>query len=111
MKFTDGTYLSELGARDQHDTPFSPEGQGAGKILYPNQWNSSRSTWAGSPSARPSTRSCSGTTTPRARRHALPGLGRRHRAHREPRDDRRVEPDELRRHAPRHVRDRRFLAR
>ncbi|MET4226371.1 GH92 family glycosyl hydrolase [Oerskovia enterophila] len=40
VRFTDGTYLSELGARDQHDTPFSPEGQGTGKILYANQWNS-----------------------------------------------------------------------
>ncbi|ROS79206.1 GH92 family glycosyl hydrolase [Cellulomonas sp. PhB143] len=39
VRFTDGTYLSGLGARDQNETPFSPRGEGAGKILYANQWN------------------------------------------------------------------------
>ncbi|NNM46148.1 ATP-binding protein [Knoellia sp. DB2414S] len=40
LKFTDGTYLSDLGATDSHQTAFSPSGQGKGKILYAAQWNS-----------------------------------------------------------------------
>jgi predicted alpha-1,2-mannosidase len=43
LAFTDGTYLSELGAVDQHSMPLSPQGQGTSKILYPNQWNSETS--------------------------------------------------------------------
>ncbi len=39
LRFTDGTYLSELGATESHSVPFSPLGEGAGKILYANQWN------------------------------------------------------------------------
>jgi predicted alpha-1,2-mannosidase len=39
LAFTDGTYLSELGARDQHGATLSPQGQGASKTLYTNQWN------------------------------------------------------------------------
>ncbi|WP_307812369.1 GH92 family glycosyl hydrolase [Phycicoccus sp. CSK15P-2] len=39
LRFTDGTYLSDLGAEDVHGTSASPSGQGAGKILYANQWN------------------------------------------------------------------------
>lgn len=39
LAFTDGTYLSDLGARDQHGFPLSPRGQGASKVLYVNQWN------------------------------------------------------------------------
>ncbi|MFR9797596.1 GH92 family glycosyl hydrolase [Streptomyces sp. MS06] len=39
LAFTDGTYLSELGATDQHGFPLTPQGQGAAKILYVNQWN------------------------------------------------------------------------
>ncbi|MFF4572826.1 GH92 family glycosyl hydrolase [Streptomyces sp. NPDC001410] len=39
LAFTDGTYLSDLGARDQHGFPLSPRGQGAAKVLYVNQWN------------------------------------------------------------------------
>ncbi|MFF4543732.1 GH92 family glycosyl hydrolase [Streptomyces sp. NPDC001406] len=39
LAFTDGTYLSGLGARDQHGFPLSPRGQGAAKALYVNQWN------------------------------------------------------------------------
>ncbi|MFK4101229.1 GH92 family glycosyl hydrolase [Streptomyces sp. NPDC019531] len=37
--FTDGTFLSDLGARDQHGFALSPQGQGAAKVLYVNQWN------------------------------------------------------------------------
>ncbi|WP_280913332.1 GH92 family glycosyl hydrolase [Streptomyces sp. SAI-208] len=39
LAFTDGTFLSELGARDQHGFTLSPQGQGASKALYVNQWN------------------------------------------------------------------------
>src|SRR6266545_1453732 len=39
LAFTDGTYLSELGAIDQHGATLSPQGQGASKALYTNQWN------------------------------------------------------------------------
>ncbi|MGW2045631.1 GH92 family glycosyl hydrolase [Streptomyces sp. NPDC001858] len=39
LAFTDGTYLSGLGASDQHGFPLSPRGQGAAKVLYVNQWN------------------------------------------------------------------------
>ncbi|MFF4036666.1 GH92 family glycosyl hydrolase [Streptomyces sp. NPDC001816] len=39
LAFTDGTYLSDLGARDQHGFQLSPRGQGTAKALYVNQWN------------------------------------------------------------------------
>jgi predicted alpha-1,2-mannosidase len=39
LAFTDGTYLSDLGAADQYGFPLSPEGQGSAKSLYVNQWN------------------------------------------------------------------------
>ncbi|MFF7186537.1 GH92 family glycosyl hydrolase [Streptomyces sp. NPDC008222] len=39
LAFTDGTYLSGLGALDEHGFPLSPQGQGASKVLYVNQWN------------------------------------------------------------------------
>ncbi|MFF1725193.1 GH92 family glycosyl hydrolase [Streptomyces sviceus] len=39
LAFTDGTFLSDLGARDQHGFTLSPQGQGASKALYVNQWN------------------------------------------------------------------------
>jgi predicted alpha-1,2-mannosidase len=39
LAFTDGTYLSELGALDQHNAVLSPQGQGASKTLYTDQWN------------------------------------------------------------------------
>jgi predicted alpha-1,2-mannosidase len=40
LAFTDGTYLSQLGAVDQYAKPLSARGQGESKILYANQWNS-----------------------------------------------------------------------
>ncbi|WP_043842281.1 GH92 family glycosyl hydrolase [Amycolatopsis taiwanensis] len=43
LAFTDGTYLSDLGATDQYGFTLSPQGQGAGKALYTNQWNLIRS--------------------------------------------------------------------
>jgi predicted alpha-1,2-mannosidase len=39
LVFTDGTSLSDLGARDQHGAILSPRGQQASKTLYTNQWN------------------------------------------------------------------------
>ncbi|WP_328751172.1 GH92 family glycosyl hydrolase [Streptomyces sp. NBC_00285] len=39
LAFTDGTFLSGLGALDSHGFPLSPQGQGAAKVLYANQWN------------------------------------------------------------------------
>ena len=39
LAFTDGTYLSELAATDQHGFELSPRGQGESKSLYTNQWN------------------------------------------------------------------------
>ncbi|MFF7209706.1 GH92 family glycosyl hydrolase [Streptomyces sp. NPDC008238] len=39
LVFTDGTYLSRLGATDQHGFALTPQGQGAAKVLYVNQWN------------------------------------------------------------------------
>ncbi len=39
LAFTDGTYLSRLGAVDEHGFPLTPRGQGDAKILYVNQWN------------------------------------------------------------------------
>lgn len=39
LRFTDGTRLSELGARDQQGFVLSPRGQGESKSLYTQQWN------------------------------------------------------------------------
>ena len=39
LAFTDGTQLSDLRATDQHGFPLTPQGQGASKVLYVNQWN------------------------------------------------------------------------
>ncbi|MFF4224060.1 GH92 family glycosyl hydrolase [Streptomyces abikoensis] len=43
LAFTDGTYLSELGAVDQHGARLTPQGQAASKTLYVNQWNNKES--------------------------------------------------------------------
>lgn len=43
LLFTDGTRLSELGARDQHGFALSPHGQGESKSLYTQQWNHKQS--------------------------------------------------------------------
>ncbi|GAA3880165.1 GH92 family glycosyl hydrolase [Saccharothrix violaceirubra] len=39
LAFSDGTYLSGLGASDQYGFPLSPRGQGEAKSLSTNQWN------------------------------------------------------------------------
>ena len=44
LAFSDGTYLSDLGAVDQHGAVLSPRGQGDSKTLYTMQWNTKRST-------------------------------------------------------------------
>ncbi|MFE0792908.1 GH92 family glycosyl hydrolase [Streptomyces mutabilis] len=43
LAFTDGTYLSDLKATDQHGFPLTPRGQGDAEVLYVNQWNSVKS--------------------------------------------------------------------
>jgi predicted alpha-1,2-mannosidase len=39
LAFADGTYLSDLGARDQQFVPLNPRDQGASRTLYADQWN------------------------------------------------------------------------
>lgn len=39
LVFDDGSRLSTRGARDQHRVPISAQGQGWGRVLYPDQWN------------------------------------------------------------------------
>ena len=39
LAFADGSYLSELGARDQHGFALTARAQGESKSLFPNQWN------------------------------------------------------------------------
>ncbi|WP_022883438.1 GH92 family glycosyl hydrolase [Glaciibacter superstes] len=39
LHFTDGTILSDLEPLDSYGISATARGQGAGKILYPNQWN------------------------------------------------------------------------
>jgi predicted alpha-1,2-mannosidase len=39
LAFTDGTYLSDLNASDQHGVALNPKDQGDSKTLYSNQWN------------------------------------------------------------------------
>lgn len=39
LLFDDGTFLSELGARDQHGVKLDPVSQGDAATLYANQWN------------------------------------------------------------------------
>src|SRR5262249_44290676 len=42
LAFSDGTYLSDLGAVDTQGALLSPQGQGASKTLYTMQWNAKR---------------------------------------------------------------------
>ncbi|WP_030622485.1 GH92 family glycosyl hydrolase [Streptomyces sclerotialus] len=39
LAFTDGSYLSDLKPADASGAPLTPQGQGAAKTLYVNQWN------------------------------------------------------------------------
>ncbi|MBY8880153.1 GH92 family glycosyl hydrolase [Actinacidiphila acidipaludis] len=39
LAFSDGTYLSSLGATDQYGKALSPRGQGEAKVLQTDQWN------------------------------------------------------------------------
>ncbi|WP_181767016.1 GH92 family glycosyl hydrolase [Streptomyces albidus (ex Kaewkla and Franco 2022)] len=43
LAFTDGTYLSDLGATDQNGAELTPQGQAYAKTLYANQWNTRQS--------------------------------------------------------------------
>ncbi|MBB5352968.1 putative alpha-1,2-mannosidase [Haloferula luteola] len=42
LRFTDGTQLSSLDPVDAYEISATAHGQGAGKVLYPNQWNNVR---------------------------------------------------------------------
>jgi predicted alpha-1,2-mannosidase len=39
LAFSDGTFLSDLGATDQHFAPLSPRGQGESRTLFSGEWN------------------------------------------------------------------------
>lgn len=39
LAFKDGTYLSDLEAKDQYGTGLNPQAQGDSNTVYPNQWN------------------------------------------------------------------------
>lgn len=39
LAFADGTYLSDIKAKDQHGEMLTPSAQGESKTVYPNQWN------------------------------------------------------------------------
>ncbi|MEV5407313.1 GH92 family glycosyl hydrolase [Thermopolyspora sp. NPDC052614] len=39
LAFSDGTYLSDLHAKDQHGVELTPRAQGESKTLYADQWN------------------------------------------------------------------------
>ena len=43
LAFSDGTYLHDLDALDQHDIKLKPQAQGDSKTLYANQWNFKKS--------------------------------------------------------------------
>ncbi|KRE48457.1 GH92 family glycosyl hydrolase [Paenibacillus sp. Soil724D2] len=43
LAFSDGTYLHDLGAVDQHGVKLNPQDQGNSKTLYNNQWNFKKS--------------------------------------------------------------------
>ncbi|MEU7746951.1 GH92 family glycosyl hydrolase [Nonomuraea sp. NPDC049158] len=43
LAFSDGTYLSDLKADDQHGVKLTPRAQGESKTLYADQWNFQRS--------------------------------------------------------------------
>ncbi|MCY9657301.1 GH92 family glycosyl hydrolase [Paenibacillus chondroitinus] len=43
LAFSDGTYLHNLGALDQHGVKLNPQDQGNSKTLYNNQWNFKKS--------------------------------------------------------------------
>ncbi|WP_249316844.1 GH92 family glycosyl hydrolase [Bacillus sp. FJAT-50079] len=43
LLFSDGTYLHQLGAVDQHGIKVNPQDQGNSKTLYNNQWNFKKS--------------------------------------------------------------------
>lgn len=42
LAFSDGTYLSDLKAKDQHGITLTPRAQGESKTLYADQWNVKR---------------------------------------------------------------------
>ena len=73
LAFTDGTYLSDLGARDQHGAVLSPRGQGVARRSTRTSGTTRSRASARSRPARRSTGSSSPTTTPTARPSSAAG--------------------------------------
>ena len=111
LKFTDGSFLSDLAPRDVYDISATAEGQGAGKILYRTSGTTSRSTSVPSLRARRSRASSSPTTTPEAPTRPPSRAGSTTSPSWPSPSHRRLEPDQLRRHTPRHQLVERLLAR
>ncbi len=73
LAFTDGTYLSDLGARDSHGFALTPRGQGAAKVLYVNQWNDVKSRIGSVAAGKTVDRILVAYDSPRARRSSAAG--------------------------------------
>lgn len=73
LAFTDGTYLSDLGAADQHGFPSRHAGRAPPRCCTSTSGTTSSPGSARSPAARPSTASWWRTTPPRARRSSGAG--------------------------------------
>ena len=73
LAFSDGTYLSDLHAVDQHGAELSPQGQGAAKILYADQWNRELSRIGDVAAGKTISASSSATTSLTARRCSTAG--------------------------------------
>ncbi|MCK7626432.1 GH92 family glycosyl hydrolase [Streptomyces sp. RS10V-4] len=70
LAFTDGTYLSDLGARDTNGAPLTPQGQAAARTLYANQWNARESRIGAVAAGKTIARILLGYDAPRAPRTA-----------------------------------------
>ncbi|KUL47402.1 alpha-mannosidase [Streptomyces sp. NRRL F-4489] len=70
LAFTDGTYLSDLGATDQNGAPLTPQGQAAAKTFYANQWNARESRIGAVAAGKTIARILLGYDAPRAPRTA-----------------------------------------
>lgn len=73
LAFTDGTYLSDLNAVDQHGFALTPQGQGAAKVLYVNQWNNVASRIGSVATGKTVDRILLAYDSPRARRSSAAG--------------------------------------
>ncbi len=111
LRFTDGTFLSDLRATDAHGTEASPSGQGRGKILYANQWNAVTVELGRVAAGRTVDAILLGYDNPTARPTPASAAGWTTCASREARRRRRPRPDQLRRRPTRHQRLGQLLAR